>query len=79
MLYTDGLVESRNRHGDFLPQEQIATTLLAADCNQALDTLLAAVHRHTGGHRHDDIALLLLEHGADPRTAARTGAPDTER
>ena len=62
-LYTDGLVESRNQHGDFLPQDQIATALLAADCDQALDTLMTAVDRHTGGHSHDDIALLLLEHG----------------
>jgi serine phosphatase RsbU (regulator of sigma subunit) len=70
LLYTDGLVESRNRHGDFLPQEQIAAALLAVDCDQALDSLLAAVHRHTGGHGHDDIALLLLEHGTDPHNSA---------
>jgi serine phosphatase RsbU (regulator of sigma subunit) len=79
LLYTDGLVESRNRHGDFLPHEQIVTALLAAGCDQALDALLAAVHRHAGGHGHDDIALLLLEHGAAPRAAAPTGTPDTER
>ena len=63
LLYTDGLVESRNQHGDFLPHDQIATALLAADCDQALDTLMTAVDRHTGGRSHDDIALLLLEHG----------------
>jgi serine phosphatase RsbU (regulator of sigma subunit) len=43
LLYTDGLVESRNHHGDFLPEDQIATALLAADCDQALDTLMTAV------------------------------------
>jgi phosphoserine phosphatase RsbU/P len=64
LLYTDGLVESRNHHGDFLPEDQIATALLAAGCDQALDTLMAAVHRHTGGHDHDDMALLLLEYDA---------------
>ena len=64
LLDTDGLVESRNQHGDFLPEDHIATALLAADCDQALDALLAAVHRHTGGHGHDDMALLLLEYGA---------------
>ena len=62
-VYTDGLVESRNHHGGFLPEDQIATALLAADCDQALDTLLTAVHRHIGGHGHDDMALLLLEYG----------------
>ncbi len=66
LLYTDGLVESRDQHGDFLPQDQIATALAAADCDRALDTLLIAVHRHTRGHGHDDMALLLLEHGASP-------------
>ena len=70
LLYTDGLVESRNRHGDFLPDDQIATALAAGGCDQALDALMTAVHRHTGGHNHDDMALLLLEHGAHPHTSA---------
>lgn len=70
LLYTDGLVESRNQHGDFLPEDQIATALAAADCDQALDTLMAAVRRHTGGHGHDDMALLLLEYGAYPHDGA---------
>ena len=74
LLYTDGLVESRSQHGDFLPQDQIVTALGAADCDQALDALMAAVHRHTGGHGHDDIALLLLEYGAHPPSSA-TGHP----
>jgi phosphoserine phosphatase RsbU/P len=70
LLYTDGLVESRDQHGEFLPEDQIATALAAADCEQALDTLMTAVHRHTGGYGHDDIALLLLEHGASPHSSA---------
>ena len=70
LLYTDGLVESRDRHGDFFPEDHIATALLAADCDQALDTLMTAVHRHTGGHGHDDMALLLVEHGAYPHGTA---------
>jgi serine/threonine protein phosphatase PrpC len=70
LLYTDGLVESRDEHGNFLPEDQIASALAAADCDQVLDALMAAVHRHTGGHCHDDMALLLLEHGASPRSSA---------
>jgi phosphoserine phosphatase RsbU/P len=62
LLYTDGLVESRNHHGNFLPEDQIATALVAADCDQALDRLMTAMRRHTGGHCHDDMALLLLEY-----------------
>jgi serine/threonine protein phosphatase PrpC len=75
LLYTDGLVESRNKHGDFLSEDQIATALLAADCDQALDTLITAVHRHTRGHGHDDIALLLLEHSAYPPSSANGHPP----
>ena len=70
LLYTDGLVESRDEHGDFFPEEEIATALLAANCDQALDTLVTAVHRHTGGGSRDDMALLLLEHGVPPRSSA---------
>ena len=66
---------SMGEHGSFLPEDQIAAALAAADCDQALDTLMAAVHRHTGGHGHDDIALLLLEHSASPRSGA-SGHPD---
>jgi serine phosphatase RsbU (regulator of sigma subunit) len=69
LLYTDGLVESRDAHGHFLPENAIETALLAPDCGQALDTLMRAVDRHTGGHAHDDIALLLLEHGASSRSS----------
>ena len=74
LLYTDGLVESRDQHGEFLPEDQVAAALAAADCEQALDRLMTTVHRHTGGHGHDDMALLLLEHCASPRSSA-TGHP----
>ena len=70
LLYTDGLVKSRDEHGDFFPEEEIATALLAANCDQALDTLVTAVHRHTGGGSRDDMALLLLEHGVPARRSA---------
>ena len=64
LLYTDGLVESRDKHGDFLPVDAIEMALRAPGCDQALDSLTKAVHQHTGGHTDDDMALLLLEHGA---------------
>jgi len=70
LLYTDGLVESRNAHGDFLPEDQIATAVAAPDCDQALDILMTAVHRHTGGSVDDDIALLLLEYSASAADGA---------
>jgi phosphoserine phosphatase RsbU/P len=75
LFYTDGLVESRNARGDFLSADEIATALAAPHCDRALDTLMTAVHRHTGGRIHDDIALLLLEHCASaPQQRQRTPA-----
>jgi phosphoserine phosphatase RsbU/P len=50
LLYTDGLVESRDPHGFFLQEDAIESALLASDCDQALDTLMKAVDKHTGGH-----------------------------
>jgi serine phosphatase RsbU (regulator of sigma subunit) len=70
LLYTDGLVESRDAHGHFLPEGAIEAALLASGCDQALDTLMRAVDKHTGGHAHDDMALLLLEHGVPSRSSA---------
>lgn len=70
LFYTDGLVESRDAHGRFFPEHAIETALLAPDCDQALDTLMRAVDRYAGGHAHDDMALLLLEHDTSLRSSA---------
>lgn len=70
LLYTDGLVESRDEDGSFLPEDLIAAALAVPHCDKALDTLMAAAHRHSGGHAHDDIALLLLERDASPLASA---------
>jgi hypothetical protein len=48
---------------------------VAADCHHALDALMTAVHRHTGGSGHDDMALLLLENGASSRSVANGRHP----
>jgi phosphoserine phosphatase RsbU/P len=76
LLYTDGLVESRDAHGHFLPEDAIEAALLASDCDQALDALMRAVDKHTGGHAHDDMALLLLEHGG-PLVQQRRWTPSS--
>jgi len=55
LLYTDGLVESRDAHGHFLPDDVIATALAAADCEQALghaDDSRAPAHRWSRPRRH---------------------------
>jgi serine phosphatase RsbU (regulator of sigma subunit) len=70
LFYTDGLAESRNARGDFLSEDEIATALAAPHCDQALDTLMRSVDRHTSGHIDDDIALLLLERSANGHPTA---------
>jgi hypothetical protein len=70
LLYTDGLVESRDARGHFLSQDAIAAALRVPGGDQALDTLIRTIHQHTGGHAHDDIALLLLENGASSDNGA---------
>lgn len=62
LLYTDGLVEARDRRGRMLSLlEDAGDALLAATVDEAADRLLSRLRRHTGGDIHDDVALLLAE------------------
>ncbi|MFF2960174.1 PP2C family protein-serine/threonine phosphatase [Streptomyces sp. NPDC057963] len=61
LLYTDGVIESRDRSGDFYPLPERA----ASRCGQAPDSLLkslcADLVRHAGGRLGDDAALVAVE------------------
>jgi len=61
MLYTDGLVESRDPGGTFFPLEKSADTLEARDLGAALDGLLDRLVDHVGNRVDDDVALVLVE------------------
>jgi len=65
LLYTDGLVEARDRDGTFLPFATIVDALRLPDPQSSLDALLAAVEAHVRhGTQHlpaDDIALVLVD------------------
>lgn len=61
LLYTDGLVEARDRRGRFFPIEREADTLRAPDMDHSLDAVVDHVLTHAGGHLDDDLALVLLE------------------
>jgi len=61
LLYTDGLVEARDLHGDFFPLEQNADTLLGVSLPDALEALARRLLGHTGRRLHDDMALVLIE------------------
>jgi serine phosphatase RsbU (regulator of sigma subunit) len=65
LLYTDGLSEARDEHGEFLPVLELAPTLTASQPDVALDNVLELVRRHIkGGQLGDDLALVLLENTA---------------
>lgn len=62
LLYTDGLSEARDEHGEFLPLLEPAPTLTASQPDVALDNVLELVRRHMKtGQLGDDLALVLLE------------------
>jgi serine phosphatase RsbU (regulator of sigma subunit) len=61
LLYTDGVTEARDRHGEFYPLEERAAALAAGTGPDAdlLDRLRDDLIRHVGAPLDDDAALLL--------------------
>jgi serine phosphatase RsbU (regulator of sigma subunit) len=64
LLYTDGLVEARDRSGAFFDLSSNAPALVEGDLEEALDRMLDALTRHGGPAVRDDLALLLVENRA---------------
>ncbi|MGW2786705.1 PP2C family protein-serine/threonine phosphatase [Streptomyces populi] len=65
LLYTDGLTEARDERGVFYdPVGRFAGSRYARP-DALLDAVLADVHRHTGGRRADDMALLAITRAHD--------------
>ncbi|WP_419999439.1 PP2C family protein-serine/threonine phosphatase [Streptomyces boninensis] len=62
LFYTDGLTEARDRRGTMLDLQSVAPACALPDLDDALDTVLSALGRHTArGRDSDDIALVLIE------------------
>ena len=61
LLYTDGLVETRDPEGAFFPLSDHADALGQGDLEQALDMLLTRLNAHARRRLSDDIAVVLLE------------------
>jgi hypothetical protein len=70
ICYTDGLVEARNRDGEFIDQARFGEALAGGTVDEVLDRLVALVDEHSDGRFLDDLALLGLEYapggGRDP-------------
>lgn len=62
LIYTDGLVEARNRRGVFFPLAEHALALREGTLDEALERLLARLTAHSEDRISDDMALVLVEH-----------------
>ncbi|MEV5408245.1 PP2C family protein-serine/threonine phosphatase [Thermopolyspora sp. NPDC052614] len=60
LLYTDGVIEARDRRGVFYPLPERAPMLREHEPQVALDALRADLLRHVGNPLADDAAMLLL-------------------
>ncbi|MFH9422015.1 PP2C family protein-serine/threonine phosphatase [Streptomyces sp. NPDC017529] len=88
LLYTDGLAEARDPDGTMLDLAGLLPACSMPDLNDAIETVLATMCRHTHGAQDDDVALVLVElepslprqhRGHAPPTAARTRAEQPGR
>ncbi len=66
MFYTDGLLEARDRSGQYFRIEDCLGALRRADLDDAADELLNRLLAHAGRKLDDDVALLLLEATTEP-------------
>jgi hypothetical protein len=62
ICYTDGLVEARDRDGEFIDPAAFDHAMAAGSLDEVLDELMATVERHSAGRQTDDLALLGLEY-----------------
>ncbi|MGW5398882.1 PP2C family protein-serine/threonine phosphatase [Streptomyces sp. NPDC003952] len=62
LLYTDGVIEARNRADEFLPLPEIMEEISAGTSpREFLDAVHRALVRHTGGRLTDDVAMILID------------------
>jgi hypothetical protein len=67
ICYTDGLVEARNRSGEFIERARFDEAIAGGALDEVLDRLVAMVDEHSDGRYTDDLALLGLEYAPDGR------------
>ncbi|MFF8990390.1 PP2C family protein-serine/threonine phosphatase [Streptomyces sp. NPDC014983] len=61
LLYTDGVIEARNRDNDFFALSQAMEEIHAATPQEFLEQLHQHLLRHTGGRLTDDVAMILID------------------
>jgi hypothetical protein len=85
VFFTDGLLEARDRAGQFFRLDQQVETLRQPDLQAAADELLERLRAHTRHRLDDDVAVLLAEltltdpaASSPPRAAGRKGSAALE-
>ncbi|MGF7239590.1 MAG: PP2C family protein-serine/threonine phosphatase [Frankia sp.] len=71
MLFTDGLIEARDREGRFFAFDDHVEDLAMGSLDEALDRLTVQLRTHVGGDLKDDLALLAAERLGDRVPRAR--------
>jgi serine phosphatase RsbU (regulator of sigma subunit)/anti-sigma regulatory factor (Ser/Thr protein kinase) len=74
VLYTDGLIEARNRAGESYGMERVEDCLKVnkADARTALDAIISALNEFSeGGGSEDDVTILVLRRGRPAESAQR--------
>jgi serine phosphatase RsbU (regulator of sigma subunit) len=61
LFYTDGLVEARDKSGDFFPLDDFAAEIGDGNLEEALDRLVEHLLAYAGHRMNDDLALVLAE------------------
>ncbi|MEN3358605.1 MAG: hypothetical protein V7637_2587 [Mycobacteriales bacterium] len=73
-VFTDGLVEARDRHGAYFDPISVIRDLPAGEPpRETLDRLLASLDEHAGSRLSDDLAVVLAEYTASPVTTLVEG------
>lgn len=61
LFYTDGLVEARDKSGEFFPLDHYAAEIGEGTVEEALDRLVEHLLAYAGNKMNDDLALVLAE------------------
>jgi sigma-B regulation protein RsbU (phosphoserine phosphatase) len=64
LIYTDGLIETRDVHGVFFPLAGMVGDMRGGELGEALDGLLSRLEGHAGHDLSDDVALVFAEYRA---------------
>ena len=72
-LYTDGIIEARDRQGQFVDLPRLLESIDGDGLEAALDGILSGLRAAVGGALGDDLAMLVAEYVGDPHANGTGG------